>query len=62
MFEPLIPSPSAIGTGWLSFNRAGQRIDFARAKPLSSILQVALAKLLQFENYVHTPDTRTDNS
>lgn len=62
MFEPLSPSPSAIGTGWLSFNLTGQRIGLARARPFSVIVQAALAQLLRFENFVLTPENRTDNS
>lgn len=62
MFESLSPSPSAIGTGWLSFNLTGPWRHLARARPLSSIVQAALAQLLRFENFVLTPDNRTDNS
>ena len=61
MFKPSSPSPTAFGKGWLSFNLTVPRIDFAQAGPFSSMLQAGLATLLRFENFVLTPDNRTDN-
>jgi hypothetical protein len=62
MFEPLSSSPSAIGTGWLSFNLTAPLRVLSTAKSVDSIVQAGLATLLRFENFVFTPDNRTDNS